>query len=142
MSERIRIQPLAEHEYAVDVTEGTTQTRHRVIVPIDLLTDLGLSGADEQTVVRESIAFLLDREPAKSIYDELPLDTVASRFPDFADALRTRLAGCPHPPQRLPSRVVRTSTQRLDVEVLTAWEGATLMGPLLASAASLFFAVA
>src|SRR4051795_13495825 len=48
MSERIRIQAMAEHEYAVDVTEGTTQTRHRVIVPAELLDDLGLSGADEQ----------------------------------------------------------------------------------------------
>jgi hypothetical protein len=93
MSERIRIQPMAEHEYAVDVTEGTTQTRHRVVVPTDLLDDLGLAGADEETVVRESFAFLLDREPATSIYEEFPLDTVASRFPEFADELRTRLAG-------------------------------------------------
>lgn len=92
MSERIRIQTLADHEYAVEVTEGTTQTRHRVVVPVDLIDDLGLAGADEQTVVRESIAFLLEREPATSIYDEFPLDTVASRFPDFADELRTRLA--------------------------------------------------
>jgi hypothetical protein len=92
MSENIRIQPLAEHEYAVDVTEGTTQTRHRVVVPTDLLDDLGLVDADEERVVRESIAFLLEREPATSIYDEFPLDTVTSRFPDFVDELRSRLA--------------------------------------------------
>ena len=92
MSEKIRIRPLAEHEYAVDVTEGTTQTRHRVVVPTDLLDDLGLVDVDEERVVRESIEFLLDREPATSIYEEFPLDTVASRFPDFADELRTRLA--------------------------------------------------
>jgi len=93
MSEKIQIQPLADHEYAVDVTEGTTHTRHRVIVTPDLLDDLGLVDVDEQRVVRESIQFLLDREPATSIYDEFPLDTVASRFPDFADELRARLAG-------------------------------------------------
>lgn len=92
MSERIRIQTLAEHEYAVDVTEGTTRTRHRVIVPLELLDDLGLVGVDEQRVVRESIEFLLDREPATSIYEEFPLDTLASQFPDFADELRARLA--------------------------------------------------
>jgi hypothetical protein len=92
MSEKIQIQAMADHEYAVDVTEGTTQTRHRVIVPADLLDDLGLSGSDEEQVVRESIAFLLEREPATSIYDEFPLDTVASRFPEFADELRARLA--------------------------------------------------
>jgi hypothetical protein len=93
MSEKIRIQHLAEHEYAVDVTEGTTHTRHRVVVPTELLDDLGLVDVDEERVVRESFAFLLDREPATSIYDEFPLDTVASRFPEFADELRTRLAG-------------------------------------------------
>jgi len=93
MSEKIRIQPLAEHEYAVDVTEGTTQTRHRVVVTPDLLDDLGLVDADEQQVVRASFQFLLEREPATSIYEEFPLDTVASRFPDFADELRARLAG-------------------------------------------------
>ena len=91
MSEKIRIQPLAEHEYAVDVTEGTTHTRHRV-VPVDLLDDLGLVDVDEEQVVRESIEFLLDREPATSIYEEFPLDTLASQFPDFADELRARLA--------------------------------------------------
>lgn len=93
MSEKIQILPLADHEYAVDVTEGTTRTRHRVVVPADLLDDLGLSGADEQQVVKESIAFALDREPATSLYDEFPLDTLAGRFPDFADELRARLAG-------------------------------------------------
>jgi hypothetical protein len=93
MSEKIRIQPLAAHEYAVDVTEGTTHTRHRVVVPTDLLDDLGLADVDEQRVVKESIEFLLEREPATSIYDEFPLDTVASRFPDFADELRSRVAG-------------------------------------------------
>jgi hypothetical protein len=92
MSEKITVHPLAEHEYAVEVTEGTTQTRHRVVVPPDLLDDLGLVDVDEQRVVRESIEFLLDREPATSIYEEFPLDTVASRFPDFADELRARLA--------------------------------------------------
>src|SRR4051812_19351926 len=57
MSEKIRIQPLAPHEYAVDVTEGTTHTRHRVVVPTELLDDLGLVDADEERVVRESIEF-------------------------------------------------------------------------------------
>jgi hypothetical protein len=92
MSEKIEVRPLAEHEYAVDVTEGTTHTHHRVVVPPELLDDLGLVDVDEQRVVRESIEFLLDREPATSIYEEFPLDTVASRFPDFGDELRARLA--------------------------------------------------
>src|SRR3954449_4515350 len=39
-------------------------------------------------------------------------------------------------------RVVRTSAKRLDVEVLTTWEGVPLMVLVLAFAASLFFAAA
>ena len=93
MTEKIQIQPLAEHEWAVDLTEGTSRTRHRVVVPTELLDDLGLVDADEELLVRESIAFLLEREPATSIYEEFPLDTVAAQFPDFADELRSRLAG-------------------------------------------------
>ena len=49
--------------------------------------------ADEETVVRETFAFLLERQPVTSIDDEFPLDTVASRYPEFADDLRTRVAG-------------------------------------------------
>ena len=92
MSEKIRVRELAEHQYAVDVTEGSIQTHHRVIVPDDLLADLGLAGADEELVVRESFAFLLDREPVTSIDEEFPLDIVVGRFADFGEEMRTRLA--------------------------------------------------
>lgn len=91
MSEKIRVQGLSDHEYGVDVTEGALTTHHRVVVPQDMLDDLGLAGTDEQRLVEETIAFLLDREPSTSIDDEFPLDVVASRFPEFADELRTRL---------------------------------------------------
>ena len=93
MSENIRIRSLAEHEYGVEVTEGDTRTNHRVIVTTDLLDDLGMVDADEETVVRETFAFLLERQPVTSIDEEFPLDTVASRYPEFADDLRTRVAG-------------------------------------------------
>ena len=92
MSEKIHVLPLAPHEWAVDVTEGTTHTRHRVVVAEGLLDDLGLTGVEEARVVKESVAFALEREPATSLYDEFPLDTLAGRFSSFADELRTRLA--------------------------------------------------
>ena len=93
MSEKIQVRTLDQHTFAIDVTEGETRTHHRVVVPPELLDELGLFGADEELVVRESFAFLLDRSPSTSIDEEFPLDTVASRFPDFADELRARLAG-------------------------------------------------
>lgn len=93
MSERIVVKPLGPHEWAVDVTEGTTTTHHRVRVPEELLADLGVAGADEETAVAQSFHFLLDKEPATSIHEEFALDLIAEYFPDYPDELRTRLAG-------------------------------------------------
>jgi hypothetical protein len=92
MSQRIDVSSHAPHEWSVTVTEGDVTTHHRVIVPEDLLTDLGLAGADEQQVVHQTFEFLLDKEPATSIYEEFPLDVVLDNFPDYAEDLRTRMA--------------------------------------------------
>ncbi|MGI9121135.1 MAG: hypothetical protein ACR2G7_13620 [Acidimicrobiales bacterium] len=78
--------------FAVQVTEGTLTTSHLVRVPPSLLDDLGLSEGDAPLVVRETIGFLLDREPATSILAELTLDDVSRFFPDYLDELTTRLA--------------------------------------------------
>jgi len=93
MSERISVQSAAPHEWTVTVTEGDTTTHHRVVIPEDYLVDLGMPDADEQRVVSETFSFLLDKEPATSIYEEFPLDVVSDHFPDYPDELRTRLAG-------------------------------------------------
>jgi bifunctional DNA-binding transcriptional regulator/antitoxin component of YhaV-PrlF toxin-antitoxin module len=93
MSERIQAREMGPHEYAVTVTEGTLTTNHRVTVPEDLRADLGVAGADEQQLVTESFAFLLEKEPSTAIYEEFPLDVILDRFPDFADEIRARLAG-------------------------------------------------
>ncbi len=92
MSERIDTRELAPHEYAVTVTEGTLTTSHRVTVREDLPVDLGVPGANEQRLVTESFAFLLDKETATSIYEEFPLDLIIDRFPDYAEEMRTRLS--------------------------------------------------
>lgn len=96
MSEEIHVQPLAEHEWAVELVEGTTRTHHRVIVTQDLLDDLSLPTADagdEERLVRESFEFLLEREKSTTILPEFPLEEIASYFPEYLDAIRDRLAG-------------------------------------------------
>lgn len=92
MSE-ITITAMEPGRYGVQVSEGDVTTSHRVTVADDLLDDLGLSGVDPELVVRETIGFLLDREPATSILEEFSLDRVPGFFPDFYDELRARLAG-------------------------------------------------
>jgi hypothetical protein len=89
----IRITVAGPHEYGVEVTEGAETTSHRVIVPPTLLADWGLDDDDGEAVVRESFAFLLEREPAASILPEFSLAIISRYFPEYADELPDRLDG-------------------------------------------------
>jgi hypothetical protein len=70
------------------VTEGSAATDHRVTVPPGYLEEL----ADPEVVVRESFAFLLEREPATSILPEFALPEIARYFPEYPAELPRRLA--------------------------------------------------
>ena len=87
----IRITPAGPHEFGVEVTEGQENTSHRVIVPPSLLDDWGLEDTDSEAVVRESFAFLMEREPASSILPEFSLAIIPRYFPEYRDELPERL---------------------------------------------------
>jgi hypothetical protein len=87
----IEITDLEPEHYGVQVTEGSTTTSHHVRLPPDLLGDLGLGDFEPERLVRETFAFLLEREPATSIMEEFSLEDVARFYPEFYDELRTRL---------------------------------------------------
>ena len=70
--------------YDVTITaDDGRQSAHRVWVPPAILTDLGLSEAQEPVLVRASMAYLLDREPASSILPQFGLDEIARFFPHY-----------------------------------------------------------
>lgn len=92
MSE-IQVTALEESAYGVRVSDGAAVTDHRVTVPQAMLEDLGLTGADREKVVKESFAFLLEREPATSILSEFSLDQIARYFPEYYEELPRRLGG-------------------------------------------------
>ena len=48
--------------------------------------------ADVEGLVRETFAFLLEREPRTSILARFELPVVARYFPDYPDAIRIRLS--------------------------------------------------
>ena len=77
--------------FGVQVREGYDTTSHRVRVPEDMKTDLGLMDASDEDVVRETFLFLLEKEPATSIRTEFALDEVAGYFDDYYDELRARV---------------------------------------------------
>jgi hypothetical protein len=87
----IRITPAGSHEFGVEVTEGDETTSHRVIVPKSLLDEWGLEDSDGEAVVRESFAFLMEREPASSILPEFSLAIIPRYFPEYRDELPDRL---------------------------------------------------
>jgi hypothetical protein len=77
--------------FGVQVQEaGDVGTSHVVTVPDQFLEELGVEAEPDQ-VVRESFAFLLDREPATSILKEFELPVISEYFGDYLDELRRRL---------------------------------------------------
>ncbi len=87
----VKVTAMGANEFGVQVVEGDVETSHRVRVPESLLDDLGLAEVDQEALVTESFAFLLEREPATAIMAEFPLSTISDFFPDYLDELRTRL---------------------------------------------------
>ncbi|MGH9225389.1 MAG: hypothetical protein ACRD2W_16765 [Acidimicrobiales bacterium] len=69
---------------------GGRKSSYRVSVPSDLPDQLGGVAAD--TLVRESFAFLLEREPASAILPEFSLSVISRYFPEYLAEMKSRLA--------------------------------------------------
>ncbi len=91
MSENVSITRLEEGHFGVEVHQGSVTTSHRVRVPASMVEEMGLDGVDPEQLVRESIAFLLEREPATSILPEFGLDIIPRYFPDYSEELVRRV---------------------------------------------------
>ena len=87
----IKITRVGDHEYGVEVTEGDVTTSHRVTVPSQLLDRWSVSDTDEEVVVRESMEFLLEREPVTSIMERFSLSVISRYFPEYEEELPRRL---------------------------------------------------
>lgn len=95
---KVDITSAGAHEYVVTVSDGGAETKHRVRVPQDLRDTLGIpevgqegQEGGEERLVRESFAFLLEREPASSILREFDLDVISRYFPEYRAEIRSRL---------------------------------------------------
>lgn len=91
MSTTMQVTPMAPGEFGVEVTEGTQTTGHRVRIPEGFLDDMLLAGADQETIVRESFAFLLEREPSTAILPEFSLTDITRYFPEYPEELQRRM---------------------------------------------------
>ena len=79
------------HVYDVTITHrsGVT-TRHRVSVPEPMMADLGVSAAQEPLLVRATLVYLLEHDPA-AVPETFTLDEVGDALPDYRDDIVTRL---------------------------------------------------
>ncbi len=83
MPAEITITPQGERTFEVAI-DGAS--RHVVRVPARFGDD------DLEGVVRESFAFLLEREPPSSILPEFSLDVIGRYFPEYDEELERRRA--------------------------------------------------
>ncbi len=79
---QIAVTELGAREFEVTI-DGSS--RHVVSVPARF------GDADLERVVRVSVEFLLEREPASSIMREFSLDVIQRYFPEYEDELPRRL---------------------------------------------------
>lgn len=93
MSDEITVSRSDHEHFNVEVRQGSITTSHRVQVTAAMLDDLGVPAVDHEDLVRESFAFLLEREPATSILSEFGLDVIARYFPEYPAELAKRLSG-------------------------------------------------
>jgi hypothetical protein len=82
---------LGPERYAVEVREGDVVTTHKIAVHAAVLDDIGLQDADPARVARETVEFLLERETAAGLWEDFPIEQVATRYPAFYDELVARL---------------------------------------------------
>ena len=89
----IIITSLEEGAFGVEVRgEGATSTNHRVTVPEGMVEELDLAEVDRERLVKESIAFLLEREPSTAILPDFSLDEIGRFFPEYFQELPARLS--------------------------------------------------
>jgi hypothetical protein len=79
-----------EHRFRVEVVGSGVMTSHTVEVPRGLADELGWGDADESELVRESLLFLLEREPASCILGSFGLDVISRYFPEYESEIRRR----------------------------------------------------
>jgi len=88
---RLDISAADPHTYDVTISHPSgAKTQHCVTVPPALLAELSLSDAQEPVLVRASLAYLLEHDPA-ALPDRFDLDEIGRAIPGYRDEIVERL---------------------------------------------------
>ena len=93
MAADIQVESLSKTEFRVTVREGGSQTTHTVTLEEDYYNKLTGGNSTKETLLRESLLFLLEREPKESILGSFDLPVIGRYFPDYEREIRKQLAG-------------------------------------------------
>jgi hypothetical protein len=99
----VTVRHMGPAEFAVEVAESDQHgrapaaltTSHIVRVDDQVLDDLGILNPDrdqQAELVRQSVEFLLEREPSTSIEREFSLSDITARYEDYLTELPARLS--------------------------------------------------
>lgn len=84
----VSVSPQGAGSFWVEVRCPGLITSHTVTVPEGMLDELGCAGVAEAELVRQSFAFLLEREPPTSILRRFSLDVIGRYFPEYPTEIR------------------------------------------------------
>jgi hypothetical protein len=76
--------------FEVGVHDAGDVTSHTVTVPRGVPAGLGWDEGRTEELVRASFAFLLEREPARSILRRFNLEVIGDYFPEYPDEMARR----------------------------------------------------
>ncbi len=86
----IQIEKIKTGMYRVTV-RADRPSRHRVKVTADNLATLAGEGASYEDLIRESFAFLLERESNTMILSEFQISDIARYFPEYTKEISARV---------------------------------------------------
>ena len=86
----IKVRPVGESTFSVEVTEGMSKTIHEVKASQASIDTYGGSGSAER-LIKKSFEFLLEREPKESILSSFELSVIARYFPEYPKEIRQRM---------------------------------------------------
>lgn len=88
----ISVEPLAENEFRVTVSEGSTRSSHRVTVQPKDYQRIASGKITAAELVKMSFVFLLEHESKESILPQFDLMVIARYFPSFEREMSRRLS--------------------------------------------------
>ena len=87
----IKVEKENPGEFRVTITEGRSQSSHRVFLTQDYFRKLTNGSVSEKDLIERSFQFLLERESKESILPEFDLPVIGRYFPAYETEIRNRL---------------------------------------------------